>query len=62
MSSPALPPPAALPRGAIACLALTTFGSGMSLRVNDALLPQLAHEFGVSLGQALQVIILFAIT
>ena len=61
MSSPALPPPAALPRGAIACLALTAFGSGMSLRVNDALLPQLAHEFGVSLGQASQVISLFAI-
>jgi len=60
-----LPPPAtpaeALPRGAIACLALTAFGSGMSLRVNDALLPQLAREFGVSLGQASQVISLFAI-
>jgi len=60
-----LPPPASpsepLPRGAIACLALTAFGSGMSLRVNDALLPQLAREFGVSLGQASQVISLFAI-
>ena len=33
----------------------------MSLRVNDALLPQLAREFGVSLGQASQVIGLFAI-
>ena len=33
----------------------------MSLRVNDALLPQLAREFGVSLGQASQVISLFAI-
>ena len=33
----------------------------MALRVNDALLPQLAREFGVSLGQASQVISLFAI-
>jgi predicted MFS family arabinose efflux permease len=59
------PPPASsaetLPRGAIACLALTAFGSGMSLRVNDAMLPQLAREFGVSLGQASQVISLFAV-
>ena len=37
----------ALPRGAVACLSLGAFGSGMSLRVNDALLPQLAQEFGV---------------
>ena len=52
------PPPASpaetLPRGAIACLALTAFGSGMSLRINDAMLPQLAREFGVSVGQASQ--------
>lgn len=54
-------PPEPLPRGAIACLALTAFASGMALRVNDALLPQLAREFGVSLGQASQVISLFAI-
>ena len=54
-------PPEALPRGAIACLALTAFGSGMSLRINDAMLPQLASEFGVSLGQASQVISLFAV-
>lgn len=32
----------------------------MSLRVNDALLPKLAAEFGVSLGTAAQVISLFA--
>ena len=52
---------AALPRGAIACLALTAFGSSLSLRMNDALLPQLAHQFGISLGSASQVISLFAI-
>ncbi len=50
-----------LPRGAVFCLSLTAFGSGMSLRINDALLPRLALEFGVSLGQASQVISLFAI-
>ncbi|HUN93841.1 MAG TPA: MFS transporter [Burkholderiaceae bacterium] len=54
-------PPSALPRGAIACLATAAFGSGLSLRVNDALLPHLAREFGVSLGVASQVISLFAI-
>jgi predicted MFS family arabinose efflux permease len=52
---------AALPRGAITGLALAAFGSGLSLRVNDALLPHLAREFGVSLGAASQVISLFAI-
>jgi len=61
MPSPPASPARDLPRGAIACLALTAFGSGMSMRVNDALLPQLAHEFGVTLGQASQVISLFAI-
>lgn len=52
---------ARLPRGAIACLALAAFGSGLSLRVNDALLPLLSREFGVSLGQAAQVIGVFAV-
>ena len=61
MSSSASAEPDALPRGAVACLSLSAFGSGMSLRVNDALLPQLAREFGVTLGQASQVISLFAI-
>jgi predicted MFS family arabinose efflux permease len=51
----------ALPRGAVVCLSLSAFGSGMSLRVNDAMLPQLAREFGVTVGQASQVISLFAI-
>lgn len=49
-----------VPRGAIACLALAAFASGLSLRVNDALLPKLVSEFGVSLGTAAQVISLFA--
>ncbi len=50
-----------IPRGAVACLALAAFASGLSLRVNDALLPRLAGEFGVSLGQASQVIGVFAV-
>ena len=59
----AVPPDAgaALPPGAVACLAMAAFASGLSLRVNDALLPRLAGEFGVSLGQASQVIGVFAI-
>lgn len=61
MSEVSSSPAAALPRGAIACLALAAFGSGVSLRVNDALLPALAAEFHVSLGQAAQVIGLFAV-
>src|SRR5690349_4293032 len=61
MSEAAAGSRAALPRGAIACLALTAFGSGLSLRMNDALLLHLAGEFGVSLGSAAQVISLFAI-
>lgn len=56
-SSSSSPP---LPRGAVACLALAAFGSGLSMRVNDALLPRLAGEFALTLGQASQVIGLFA--
>jgi len=41
-----------IPSGAIACLALAAFASGISLRVNDALLPKLAEEFAISLGEA----------
>jgi predicted MFS family arabinose efflux permease len=52
---------APIPRGAVASLALAAFASGLSLRVNDAQLPQLAAEFGVSLGQAAQVIGVFAV-
>jgi predicted MFS family arabinose efflux permease len=52
--------PSAIPRGAVACLALAAFASGLSLRVNDALLPRLVGEFGVSLGVASQVISVFA--
>ncbi len=54
-------PPAALPPGAILCLSLAAFGSGLSLRINDALLPKLAVEFAIKLGQASQVVSAFAV-
>jgi predicted MFS family arabinose efflux permease len=52
---------AEVPARAIACLALAAFGSGVSLRVNDALLPRLAQDFQLTLGQASQVISVFSI-
>ena len=55
------PPAAPVPPGSIASLALAAFCSGMSLRVNDALLPRLAAEFAVSLAEAAQVIGFFAV-
>lgn len=51
----------AIPARAITCLSLAAFGSGVSLRVNDALLPRFASEFGIGIGQAAQVISFFAI-
>lgn len=54
-------PAAPLPPGAILCLSLAAFGSGLSLRINDALLPKLAAEFAITLGQASQVVSAFAI-
>lgn len=49
-----------LPRGAVACLAVAAFGSGISMRCCDALLPRLAQDFGLPLGTVAQVIGLFA--
>jgi len=60
MTAPDTSTAAPIPRGAVACLALAAFASGLSLRVNDALLPKLVTEFGVSLGTASQVISVFA--
>jgi predicted MFS family arabinose efflux permease len=50
----------AIARGTVACLALGAFASGLALRVNDALLPKLADAFTISLGDASQVISVFA--
>ena len=53
--------PFQVPVLAIAGLALAAMASGTSLRVADALLPRLATEFSVSIGQASQVITAFAV-
>lgn len=61
-SAPSTPvPPLKLPAGAIVCLSLAGFGSAISLRVNDAMLPRLAADFGLSLAQAAQVVSVFSI-
>lgn len=50
-----------LPRGAILALSVSAFGSGISMRVSDPLLPGLASEFGLTLGHAALVITVFGI-
>lgn len=50
-----------VPRSAIVALSCAAFGSGISLRVTDPLLPRLASDFGVSLGSASYVITCFAV-
>ncbi|MES2715178.1 MAG: MFS transporter [Pseudomonadota bacterium] len=57
----ASPPPDHTPVGAIAALALAAGASGISLRLADALLPRLASEFQITLGQASLVITVFAV-
>ncbi len=52
---------AQVPVAAIALLALAAFASGISLRMTDPLLPFLATEFGIPVGQAAQVITVFSI-
>jgi len=50
-----------VPVRAIVALSSAALVSGVSLRVTDALLPRLATEFGISLGQAAQVVTAFAV-
>lgn len=50
-----------LPASAVPLLSLAAFGSGVSMRVSDPLLPLLSSEFSVSLGDASLVITVFAI-
>ena len=59
-ASPA-PPSGATPVGAIVALSLAALASGVSMRLADALLPRLADEFAISLGQASWVITVFAV-
>lgn len=51
----------AIPAIAVPLLSLAAFGSGVSLRLTDPMLPQLATEFGVTLGDASLVITVFSI-
>ncbi len=50
-----------LPRGALLALSVSAFGSGVSMRVSDPLLPGLANDFSLTLGHAALVITVFAI-
>jgi predicted MFS family arabinose efflux permease len=50
-----------IPSLAIPALSLAAFGSAISLRVTDPLLPRLASEFGMSLGNVSYVITVFSI-
>lgn len=51
----------AIPALAVPLLSFAAFGSGISLRVTDPMLPQLAQEFAVTLGDASNVITVFSI-
>ena len=57
----ALNPNPPVPVLAITALALAALASGVSMRLADALLPRLARDFEVSLGQASQVVTVFAV-
>ncbi len=63
MSSTDSPTPAAAapPLLAIVCLSLAAGASAMAMRVNDALLPQLAQIFGVPLATTAQVVSFYAL-
>jgi predicted MFS family arabinose efflux permease len=52
----AIPVTPTIPAIAVPLLSLAAFGSGMSLRVTDPLLPLLSSDFGISLGDASLVI------
>lgn len=60
-SPPVQSPEYAIPALAVPLLSLAAFGSGISLRVTDPMLPQLAQEFSVTLGNASSVITVFSI-
>lgn len=60
MTPPA--PPAKTPTRAIALLALAGFAAQAMVRVSDSLLPQIAADFGVTIGTASIVVTVYAIT
>jgi len=54
-------PADSIPRSAVLALSLAAFGSGISLRLTDALLPLFAREFGITLGHAANAITAFSV-
>jgi len=50
-----------IPRFAVPALALAAFGSGVSLRLTDALLPLFARQFDIGLGHAAGVVTAFSV-
>ncbi len=60
MSATATAPDRALTR-VIWLMALTAFCSGASLRISDPLLPQVAQDFGTSVGEASSIVTAYAI-
>lgn len=50
-----------IPSLAVLALSLAAFASGASIRVTDPMLPRLAAEFGVSLGDAAGVVTIFSV-
>ncbi|NHZ42714.1 MFS transporter [Massilia aquatica] len=56
-----MPQPSPIPASAVPLLSLAAFGSGISMRAADPLLPLLSSEFGVPLGDASLVITVFSI-
>ena len=61
MSKQSAAAPATIPATAIAYLSLAAFGSGVSLRMTDAMLPHLASEFSISLANSANVITVFSL-
>ena len=68
MSSPPSAIPAAAPAPdraltrAIVLMSLAAFGSGLSMRVSDPLLPQVASDFGTSLGAASFIVTAYSVS
>ena len=62
MTSPTLDTVSASTRRSILLLSFATFSSMCAQRICDAMLPELARVFSVGLGQAAQVVSVFAIT
>lgn len=60
LNSRSTPAEQRLPRGAILGLSIASFASGVSLRVTDSLLPRLASDFSLSLGEAANTVTAFA--